>query len=90
MRQPFSTGDAICLGAPTAGRMSKRSRKAALKRLHDALFPDGIPAPRCPQPTERERLLREAQDLRTLAARGMHPRSYVKRAEELEARAESL
>lgn len=80
-------GDAIALSSPS-GRMSKRARTAALKRLHDELFgPEGLqPAP-VPQPSEREALLRQAGELRELAARGMKPRAYLRRAIALEARA---
>src|SRR5258707_2674420 len=65
--------------------MSKRARKAAQKRLHDALFPDGLPRPTCPQPSEKENLWRRAAELRALAARGMKPRAYKREAERLEA-----
>ena len=82
--------DAIALGAPTAGRMSSAARKRALNRLHKELFPDGFPQPSCPQPSQKERLLQQAKELRELADRGMHPRSYRKRAEELEAKAAIL
>ncbi len=83
-------GEAICLGAPTAGRMSKRSRKAALKRLHAALFPDGFPQPVRPQTSEKEVLLRRAKELRDLASRGMRPRAFLKEAIRLEEKAETL
>ncbi len=83
-------GEAICLGAPTAGRMSKRSRKAALKRLSAALFPDGFPQPVRPQETEKENLLRRAKELRRLAEGGMKPRAYTKEAVRLEEKAATL
>ena len=83
-------GEAICLGAPTAGRMSKRSRKAALKRLHDLLFPEGFPVPVLTETNDRDVLLRNAKQLRELASRGMRPRAHVKEAERLEALAATL
>jgi hypothetical protein len=83
-------GEAIALGAPTAGRMSKRARAAAMERLRRRLFGDGLkPAPLA-QPSRREVLLRQAAELRDLAARGMKPRAYAKRAAELEAEAAAL
>lgn len=81
--------DAIALGAPTAGRMSKRSRDAAMKRLRNQLFGDGCLNPKVTQPNRREHLLRQAGELRELAARGMSPRSYLKRAIELEKEADN-
>lgn len=76
-----------------SGHMSKRARKAALARETRKLFPEGFNAAVAPQlpeqPSERERLLRQATELRELAARGMHKRSYLKKALELEALAEA-
>ncbi|MFI5260831.1 MAG: hypothetical protein ACHQU0_03490 [Candidatus Paceibacteria bacterium] len=83
-------GEAICLGAPTAGRMSKRSRKAALKRLHDALFPEGFPVPVLTEVNDKDVLLRRAKELRDLASRGMRPRAHVKEASRLEEKAATL
>ena len=54
------------------------------------LFGDGLPYPQAEQPTETERLLRQAEELRELAARGMKPRAYIKEAIELESRAAQL
>ena len=51
------------------------------------MFGDGLVKAPVPQPTERERLLRQAQELRKLAARGMKPRAYIKLAEQLERQA---
>ena len=73
-----------------SGRVSKRARKAALAREMRKLFPDGVDAaiaPRLPAQDRREQLLRQARELRELAARGMHPRSYLKKAAELELKA---
>jgi hypothetical protein len=54
------------------------------------LFPDGLPTPRFVDTrSEREILLHRAKELRELAARGMHSRSYVKEAEKLEAQAKN-
>jgi hypothetical protein len=77
-------GEAIALSSPS-GHMSKRARKAALKRLHDNLFPNGIqlamPAPY----TTREKDLMQAKRLRELAARGMSTRKFNREADRLEA-----
>lgn len=82
--------EAIALSSPS-GRMSKRSRKLAEDRLRESLFgPNGLPEPFVPQPSERERLLRQAAQLRDLASRGMKPRAYLKKAQELEAKAALL
>ena len=71
-----------------SGRVSKRSRAAALERARRELFGDGLkPAP-VPQPTEAEYLLRQAAELRALAARGMKPRAYLREAAQLEAKGE--
>jgi len=78
-------GEAIALSSPS-GRMSKRSRRQALKRLHDSLFPDGIPGPQPIQRTERERDLERAKFLREMAGRGMCKRKFIKEAERLEAK----
>jgi len=76
--------DAIALGSPS-GKMSKRAREAAQKKLSLALFgPEGLKAPSCEPEPERDRLLRQAVELRALAARGMHPRKYLKEAKRLE------
>lgn len=68
-----------------SGRMSKAARERALTREAERLF-DGVDIrPKGPaQPTEREAMLQQAARLRDLAARGMHPRKYVKEAERLE------
>ena len=79
-------GEAIALSSPS-GHMSKRARKAAIERLGKALWPDGFPQPMTPQWDRKESLLRRAKELRELAARGMHPRAYIKQAEKWEAEA---
>ena len=73
-----------------SGRVSKRARKATQERARRELFGDGLPYPNVKQPTEAERLLQQAQELRDLAARGMKPRAYIKKAKELEAEARRL
>lgn len=83
-RKPFSTGDAIALGSPN-GTMSKRSRKAALKRLELEIFgPEGMAAaiaPKLPEPPSLcESLIRQAEQLEALADRGMCVRKYRKLA----------
>ena len=75
--------DAIAQSSPN-GSMSKRSRKAAQERLRQALFGDGLKPDPVPQPSEREALLRQAADLRALAAYVVKPRAHLKKAEELE------
>lgn len=74
--------------------MSKRARAAANKRENARLFPPGFwdfMKPQAETPAQhKERLLHQARELRGLAERGMHPRSYRKRAEELELEARSL
>ena len=78
-------GEAIALSSPS-GRMSGRARAAADARLRVALFgPTGhLPAVVVPQPSRRAALLHQAAELRELAARGMKPRAYRRRADELE------
>lgn len=71
-----------------SGRVSKRFAAASKERARVELFgPAGLAHPRAAQPDARESLLRQAQELRGLASRGMKPRAYVKQAEALEARA---
>jgi len=83
-------GEAIALSSPS-GRMSKRARKAAERRLSTALFGEGgLAPPHASQGDPIEVLLRRAKELRDLAARGMRPRAHVKEAERLEAQAEKM
>jgi hypothetical protein len=83
-------GEAIALSSPS-GRMSKRARKAAERRLSTALFGEGgLAPPRVSQGDPVEALLRRAMELRDLAARGMRPRAHVKEAERLEAQASEM
>ncbi|KKL81849.1 hypothetical protein LCGC14_1990680 [marine sediment metagenome] len=80
--------DVIALTSPS-GRMSKRALKATQERIRKELFPDGLAPPSYPQPTKAECLLHQAAELRSLAARGMRPRSYLRKAEALEREAAS-
>ena len=73
-----------------SGHVSKRAKRASDERVRRELFGDGLPWPTCPQPSERERLLRQAAELRGLASRGMKPRAYLRRAKRLEARARAI
>jgi hypothetical protein len=47
--------------------------------------PQGLQRAETRQPSERECLLRQAAELRELAARGMKPKAHIRKAEELEA-----
>jgi len=79
--------DAIAMSSPS-GRMSKRARAAAERRLSLALFgPDGLQKKPTDQPSNRERLLRQAAILRGLAERGMSVKKFTKEAAKLEAQA---
>ena len=89
-RTADTMSEAIALSSPS-GRMSNRARAATQKRLALALFgPGELPRAKCPQPTERERLLQQAAQLRDLASRGMRPRALTKEADALERRAMEL
>ena len=82
--------EAIALSSP-GGRMSKRARKAAERRLSVAIFGEyGLAHPSCPQPDKRTQLLRQAAELRALADCGMKIRAYRHKAEQLEAEADEL
>jgi len=71
--------------------MSKRSRKAAERRLVVALFgEDGLVIDLVSQPTQKQQLLNQAQRLRDLADRGMHTRKYNREAAALECEALAL
>ena len=84
-RTANTMSDAIAIASPN-GRMSKRAHDAACKRLALDLFgPEGLQQERCPQPTARERLLRQAASLRELAARGMSSGKFNREAARLEA-----
>jgi hypothetical protein len=82
--------EAIALSSPS-GRMSGVAKRRADERLRKALFgEEGLQGPVAVQPSEVDRLLRQATELRGLAARGMKPRAYLKKALELEARVAGL
>ena len=90
-RRPFSTGEAIALSSPS-GRMSKRARRAAEKRLLVELGLDGVDlrGGPVPQPSEAESLRRNAARLLELAERGMSVAKYRKQAARDLARAAEL
>jgi hypothetical protein len=86
-RTADTMSDAIALSSPN-GRMSKRAKAAAVKRLGQALFGDGSCLKvETQQPSERERVLRQVAILRDLAQRGMRTKAYLREAERLEAEA---
>ncbi len=77
--------DAIAMSSPS-GRMSKRARAAAEKRLSLALFgPNGLQRELPPQPSQKERDLAQAKRLRDLANAGMSTRKFNREADRLEA-----
>ena len=78
-----------------SGSMSKRARRAALKRDHDLLFPPGFWDK--PEITESEKhaaeaaeLRRSASTLRELAAKGMSRRKFLAAAARIEAEADAI
>ena len=74
-----------------SGHVSKRFEKRAKAEARRILFPDGFPGPLPPpQLIRHDRLLREASQLRELAACGMRPRAFIRRAEQLEAEAQEF
>jgi hypothetical protein len=82
--------EAVALSSPS-GRTSGAAKRRANERLRVALFGEGgLEGLTVAQPLEADRLLRQATELRGLAARGMKPRAYLKKALELEARAGML
>ena len=82
--------EAIALSSPS-GRMSKRARKKAENRLSLALFgPEGLQRPVTTQPSKAVKLRRWAAELRALANRGMRPRAYYAKADQLERQANTL
>lgn len=90
-RTPDTMSDAIALSSPS-GRMSKRARKDAEKRLAVALFGDstaGLKGER-PKASSAESKLRAAKTLRELAERGMSRRKFTRGAERLEAEARAM
>lgn len=90
-RTAATMSEAIAISSPS-GRMSKRARAAATKRLHDALFgtePYDLRG-EAPQPSKVEKLRRNAAMWRDLAARGMSPRKYNRLADAAEAEANRI
>lgn len=77
-----------------SGRVSKRARKQAAARLSAQLWPDGCSKEdicgKAPEPTPAENaeaLRRYARTLRDLADKGVSPRKYLRKAEEMEVEA---
>lgn len=94
MDRPERTADtmsmAIEMSSPS-GHVSKRVHKAAVKRLSLALWGEGgMPRPTRKQPTKYKTLMRQANEFRELASRGMSPKSYTKQAEMHEAMAGAI
>lgn len=76
-----------------SGWVSKRARQAALNRAAAELFAEWgghLPKPEAPPTDLIVQLKLQAAELRQLAARGMKPRAYLKKAIELEAEADRL
>ena len=73
-----------------SGKISKRARQAAIQREAEILFADVDLNPPVKQPTEAERLRRQASQLLDLANRGMKPIAYKRLAAELIKQAETL
>ena len=78
-----------------SGRVSGAAAKAAQQRNAATLFPPGYwtPPEQTPEQAKAQKgyaLLRAAATLRDLAARGIHPRKYLKEAMRLEAELEAL
>lgn len=98
-RDSDTMSDAIAMSSPS-GRMSKRSKQAAMDRLTQALFGvneseltigfiKGKPKPPTPA-QKRSQMLSYAAELRRLSAAGMQRRKLTKEAERLEAEAEKI
>lgn len=74
-----------------SGHVSKRARKAAMKREHDRLFPPGFwdrPGETAHQRIDR--MLASARNLRDLASRGMSPRKFIREAARIEREAAAM
>jgi hypothetical protein len=94
MALPERTADtmsaAIALDSPS-GRMSKRARRAAERKLGDALFGDYVGSSQGDSKVDKKiQLLRRAKELRGLADRGMRIRRFNKEAKRLEDEAAAL
>ena len=84
-RTADTMSDAIALSSPS-GRMSKRARKEAEKRLALSLFgPGGLHREQTHQPSQKHQDLQQADRLEELANRGMNTRKYLKEAARLRA-----
>lgn len=81
--------DALAIASPS-GNMSKAGLKRAQERVRQHLFGEGLERAGPIIRPEKEALMQQAKELRELAERGMKPRAYKKKAEELEALAASM
>ena len=82
--------DAIALSSPS-GRMSKRARQAAERRLAEKLFGDiGDLRGERAQPDARAILIQQAERLEDLARRGMNRRKFTKEAARIRIEAAQL
>lgn len=89
-RTANTMSDAIALSSPS-GRMSKRARREAEKRLFRDLFGDGsCLRPQLPKQDKAAQLRRSAKDLRDLAARGMSTGKFNRAADKMEREAEAV
>ncbi len=89
-RSADTMSEAIGMSSPS-GRQSGRSRNAAQARLSRELFGEGgLQRAPTPQPSEKEKLLRQASTLRDLANRGMSVRRFNREADALELAASKL
>jgi hypothetical protein len=73
-----------------SGRVSNRTRKAAERKLRQAVSNAIAACPPKPQPSERQRLLWRLRDVRDWHARGMYPRKFKREIAELESRLATL
>jgi hypothetical protein len=73
-----------------SGKRSKRASKQYMDKFTKELFPEGMAfsiKPRVKQPTEKERLLKQAKTLQDLADAGMNTKKYTKEAARLRLKA---
>ena len=81
---------AIEMSSPS-GKMSKRAKLAADKKLKRALFGEsGLIPIMLPQESKQKRNRRQAKELRELFDRGMRAKKYLKEADRLEDEADRL
>lgn len=88
-RSADTMSEAIAQSSPS-GRMSARAKDAALKRLSTQLFGEGGLQKAAPaQESEAANMLRNAKQLRQLAAGGMSVKKFTKQADLMEQAAKS-